>query len=233
MDLTAIAASGMQQDLLRMDSISQNIANALTPGYKRQTVTGIGFAQQVTAGLAAESVAVTSINPQPGTLRPTANPLDLAIDGAAYFEVATEQGSAYTRQGAFHTDVRGRLVTASGAAVMGSGGEILLNGAFAVDANGDVRQGDQVVARLKLVNFSNPEALQPIGGGVYVQGGARVAEEPLTSSVRSSFLENSNVNTAQEMVQLTATVRHFEAMQKILQGYDDSLEKTIRKLGEF
>ena len=132
--------------------------------------------------------------------------------------------------------MRGRLVSAAGWPVMGASGEIMLTGAYAIDPNGDVRQGDRVVARLKLVRFANPEAMVPLGGGTYGQGGARLAEQGaagLPASVRVGYQENSNVSSPQEMVRLTETVRHFESLQKIMQGYDESLEKTIRKLGEF
>ncbi|WP_255490795.1 flagellar hook-basal body protein [Duganella sp. CY15W] len=244
MDVTAIAASGMQQDLRRIDSISQNMANVLTPGYKRQVLMSKDFSQQVQQGLAAVtalpaagiapgSATQLSIDASAGTLRYTGNPQDLAIDGMAFFEIATPEGPAYTRQGSLHTDARGRLVTAAGAAVMGAGGDIVVKGPFAVDANGDVRQGERVLTRLKLVSFANPEALLPLGGGAYAQGGARVAELDVAPSVRSGYQENSNVNTSQEMVRLSDTMRHFEALQRVIQGYDDSLEKTIRKLGEF
>ncbi|OEZ54740.1 flagellar hook-basal body protein [Duganella sp. HH105] len=236
MDVMAIAANGMQHDLLRMETISQNMANVLTPGYKKQVLSGSSFSQQVAGGLAdaaAASPATLSIDAAPGTLRYTANPQDVAIEGTEFFEIAAPQGPAYTRQGGFHTDVRGRLVGQHGMPVMGVSGEIVLSGPYVIDSNGDVRQGDRVVARLKMVRFANPEALQPLGSGTYAQGAARLAEQGAAPSVRVGYQENSNVSSPQEMVRLTETVRHFEALQKIMQGYDDSLEKTIRKLGDF
>jgi flagellar basal body rod protein FlgG len=236
MDLMAIAASGMRQDLQRVETISQNMANVLTPGYKKQIVQGTTFAQQVDGGLARAPDAPAlslSIDPAPGTLRYTGNPQQVAIDGAEFFEIAGKNGPAYTREGSFHTDVRGRLVGEHGFPVMGTGGEIVLQGAYTIDANGDVRQGDRVAGRLKLVRFSNPEALVPQGGAMYAQGGALATESVNAPSLRIGYQENSNVSSPQEMVRLTEAVRHFEALQKIMQGYDDSLEKTIRKLGEF
>lgn len=241
MDVMAIAASGMQHDLQRMETISQNMANVLTPGYKKQIVTGTSFAGQVDSGLGqsaagAQPAVTLSIDPSAGTLRYTGNAQDIAIDGPDFFEIAGKDGPAYTRQGGFHTDVRGRLVSAAGWPVMGASGEIVLTGAYAIDPNGDVRQGDRVVARLKMVRFANPEAMLPLGGGTYGQGGASLAEQGaagLPASVRVGYQENSNVSSPQEMVRLTETVRHFESLQRIMQGYDDSLEKTIRKLGEF
>jgi flagellar basal body rod protein FlgG len=234
--LMAIAASGMQHDLDRMTAISQNMANARTPGYKRQIVVSPAFAQQVDEAMPQRAggsvLSAHSIDPSAATLRYTGSTQDIAIEGGEFFEVAGPQGLAYTRQSGFHTDARGRLVGEHGWPVMGSGGEIVLTGPYTIEANGDVRQGDQVVARLKLTRFDNPSTLTPLGGGLYRQGGATMAEVA-SARLRLGYQENSNVNSAQEMVRLTETVRHFEALQKIIQGYDDSLEKTIRKLGEF
>jgi flagellar basal body rod protein FlgG len=235
-DLMAIAASGMQHDLLRMESISQNMANALTPGYKKHIVVGAPFAQQIDAGLAQQCAGAQpalTIDPSAATFRYTGSAQDAAIEGGEFFEVASPHGAAFTRQSGFHTDARGRLVGAQGWPVIGSGGEIVLTGAYTVEANGDIRQGDQVVAKLKLTRFENPAALTPLGGGLYRQGEAVVADAVAPARIRLGYQENSNVNSSQEMVRLTETVRHFEALQKIIQGYDESLEKTIRKLGEF
>lgn len=238
MDIMAIAGTGMQADLQRLETISQNIANVLTPGYKKQIALNSVFAQQVGRALDAQAaialpVPALTIDPSAGTLRFTGNPQDVAIDGEEFFELATSDGPAYTRQGGFHTDVRGRLVSAQGAPVMGMSGEIVVNGPYTIETNGDVRQGERVVARLKMVRFSNPQALRPVGGGAYAQGAALPAESVTTPSLRIGYQENSNVSSPQEMVRLTETMRHFEALQKIMQGYDESLEKTIRKLGEF
>ncbi|PHV05357.1 flagellar hook-basal body protein [Janthinobacterium sp. BJB412] len=235
----AIAGGGMQHDLLRLETISQNLANVLTPGYKKQIVTGASFSLQFDGAVAQNATAGQvatgglSIDAAAGTLRYTGNPQDVAVNGAEFFELAGKDGPVFTRQGSFHVDARGRLVGAGDAAVMGWGGEIVPGGAYAIETNGDVRQGEHVVARLKMVRFANPEALAPLGGGVYAQGAARLAEAGPPASVRVGYQENSNVSSPQEMVRLTETVRHFEALQKIMQGYDESLEKTIRKLGEF
>jgi len=233
----AISASGMQHDLLRMETISQNLANVRTPGYKKQIAVGAPFAQQVDAAMAQpaneRAPVLLTIDPSAATLRYTGNVQDAAIEGSEFFEVAGPNGVAFTRQSGFHTDARGRLVGAQGWPVMGRGGEITLTGAYVIDANGDVRQGDQVVGRLNLTRFENPADLIPLGGGLYRQGAAKVVDGGASAKIRLGYEENSNVNSAQEMVRLTETVRHFESLQKIIQGYDDSLEKTIRKLGEF
>ncbi len=243
MDAATIAAIGMQNDQLRLEAISQNVANVLTPGYKKQIVTGASFAEQV-KGIVEQArtgqapmqgtMPSIAIDPRAGTLRVSSNPNDLAIDGDGYFEVATDHGPAYTRQATLRADVKGRLVGVQELPLMGVGGEMNVTSApMAVAPNGDIRQGDRTVGRLKLVRFANPEALLPIGNGMYVQGKAQLAKTGVDGSFRSGFQENSNVSSPEEMVRLTETVRHFEALQKIIQGQDEALEKTMRKLGDF
>ena len=101
MDVMAIAAGGMQQDLLRAETISQNLANVLTPGYKRQVLVATGFAEQVSNALASSATSTQTIDPAAGTLRYTGNAQDLAIDGGSFFEIAGPTGLAYTRKGSF------------------------------------------------------------------------------------------------------------------------------------
>lgn len=244
MDAMDIAAVGMQNDLQRMTSISQNLANVLTSGYKREvpvTKTFESYMQDASVqntdatGQAAASPNVPVIDPTPGALRATRNPLDVAIDGNGFFEVMTEQGSAYTRQGAFRTDAGGRLVTAQGLPVMGTSGEISLPAGLPVtiETNGDVHQGDRIVGQIKLVHFDNPQGLLSLGNGLFAQGSAQFSASATNGTMRSGYQESSNVNSSQEMVRMTETVRHFEAMQKIMQGYGDALDNSIKKLGEF
>jgi flagellar basal body rod protein FlgG len=243
MDSMIVAAAAMQNDQLRLESIAQNIANVLTPGYKKHTVTTSAFEVQMNAALAGRDARLTAvpgaparvaIDPAAGALRPTGSPQDVAIEGQSFFEVNTPSGPAYTRQGALKTDVQGRLVGAHGMPMMGEGGEISLTGeGFRIAANGDVVQGERVMGRLKRVLFEHAERLLPQGDGLYLQGAAVVTDQRGSDPLRPGFQESSNVSSPQEMVRLNETVRHFEALQRIVQGQDESLENAIRKLGDF
>jgi flagellar basal-body rod protein FlgF len=227
----AIASIGMQADLARMESISHNTANVLTSGFKRQITLSASFAAQVAQNAAPVRVMV---DPSSGPLRPTGNAHDVAIEGAAFLEVLTPAGLAYTKAGSLRADVQGRLVTLQDHPVMGANGELrLTSNRFTVAANGDVSQDGRVVGRIKLVQFARPEALAPLGNGIYQAGAAEIQDTKTQASLRVGFLEGSNVSSPQEMVRLTETVRHFESLQRIVQGYDETLEKSIRKLGEF
>lgn len=242
MDITAVAASAMQQDAARLQGIAQNLGNALTPGYKRQMTMGAGFAAHLRAagtppvqsGPALGAPARVLLDASAGTLRSTGNGADVAIDGEGFFELATPAGPLYTRRGALRLDASGRLVGPQDRPVMGSAGEIVLNGdPFTILPNGDIVQGGAAVARLRVVRFQQPGLLEPAGAGSYAQGGAVLDETQSAPRLRIGYEENSNVDSAREMVGMTETMRHFEAMQKIVQGYDELLEKSIRKLGEF
>ena len=222
----------MQRDLLKMQGISQNVANVLTPGYKRQIVVQSGFSTQVDRAIATQ--AVHAIDVRPGTLRFTGIQTDVAIEGDAYFEVATPDGTRFTRQGALRVDSSGRLVGSHNFPILGVSGELVLSGGqFVVDPLGQVSQSGRVVGQLKLVHFRQPERLEPVGSGLYAQGGATLDAAAAGARIRAGYLENSNVDSAREMVSLTETVRHYEALHRIAQGYDEALGTAIRKLGEF
>ncbi|CUI02859.1 flagellar hook-basal body protein [Massilia antarctica] len=239
MDALTIAGIAMQNDMQRMDSISQNLANVMTPGYKRSIPVSRAFADLMggaASGAAAlhESTAAQMLDTSAGTLRATSNPMDIAIEGNGYFEVATEQGTAYSRQGTLQVDPRGRLCNGDGRALIGLGGEIVIApGPFSVEADGKVKQNGQTVGQLKVVQFSNPQGLLPMGNGLLAQGDATVSDHNVAARVRTGFLENSNVSSPQEMIRLTETLRHFETMIKVAQGYEDVFQKTVSKLGEF
>lgn len=236
--ILSIVLGSMHADLARVDRSGMNIANAHTPGYKREVAAG-GFSSHVQA---ASLAAHTDL--RPGTLKATGQDLDLAIVGTAWFEVATPEGAAYTRQGNFRLDGRGRLVTQQGHPVMGAAGEIqLLHGAPLVDETGRVFEGASAggsampmsaapVAQIRLVQFEPGAGSLRLGDGLFhfAQAGVPAAEGSV--QVLRGHLENSNVSHLHEMVRLLEAVRHFETMQKVAVGYDEMLGTSIRRLGE-
>ena len=243
-DAVTIASISMQNDLQRMNGIAQNLANANTAGYKRQITASRPFAAFLQDGNELEGSNFgnigeigrpSNLDMRVGTLRPTGNNFDVAVEGDGFFEVDTGADPAYARQGTMRVDGRGRLVTQQGLPLVGLDGDVRPNGGvLAIDPQGEVRQGERSLGQIKLVRFANPGRMLTLGNGLYAQGGAVLAEQSLKpGALRSGFLENSNVESAQEMVRLTETVRHFEAMQKIMQGYGELFDKTLRKLGEF
>jgi flagellar basal-body rod protein FlgG len=265
-EVLAITLQAMHHDMQRLDRIGGNLANALTPGYKREVVSSQSLpasptmfamavdqlsGQTVNVKGSTETFAPLSIqvDSRAGTLKSTGQSLDLALAGPGYFEISTDKGPAYTRQGNFQIDAQGRLVTAQGFPVMGKSGEIYLSsGSPAISLSGVITESlgasttssgflpngspPQPVAQIKVVQFEDGKSLQRMGNGL-VSGSDNVSllkDEDV--QMRQGYLENSNVNSLHEMVQMIQTMRHFESMQKAATGYDDMTSLAIRKLGD-
>lgn len=248
-EILAVGLQAMQADAARLEHVAMNLANVLTPGYRRhvalQAPIAASFgAQMANAAAAAPDPSAAAVAPvrlqldlRAGTLRQTGRALDLALAGPGYFEVRTADGVAYTRNGSLRIDAAGRLVTQQGLPVLGEGGEVRLpaddpvvTATGAVLASG-ASQGAPL-AQLRLVEFDPAVGLQPAGDGLFTPEAGALARTAGHAQVRQGWLENANVAPAAEMIQLVRTLRHFEAMQKVMQGHDELLGTAIRKLGE-
>lgn len=240
-DAIAIAARSMADDIARLAAISHNLANAATPGFKADIAVSRPFAEFIQAAMTGGSVSLATTLPElqawtnhrAGPMQYTGHALDLAIEGDGFFELEDESGPVYTRQGAFQLDGNGRIVDAAGRAVQGSGGEMRIDSAAPrIDAAGRVFDGEKPVGSLRIVRFEQPQALAKLGDGLYAAN-AQAAQPVAEPRLRQGFVEASNVVAANEMVRLIETMRHFESNQKVIQGYDEMLERAIRTLGEF
>ena len=254
-----VSLQSLQNDSTAMDRISANLSNMTTPGYRREMAlqAPVLSADGLPGGVSAFATAIDSQRQQMqaagasapaspllagalhfdtrhGTLKTTDGTLDVALMGNGYFEVETDQGPAYTRNGQFHVDARGTLVTAQGQPLAGRGGQITLApGPVTIDATGTVTQNARSVGQLKVMDLAGAGSLQHIAGGLYT--GASPAQ-PLADAdiqVRQGALENSNVDHMTEMVQMVQVMRHFEAMTHVVQSYDDMVGTAITKLGSF
>lgn len=239
-DGAAIAAASMSGDIQRINIISHNLANALTPAYKRMWPVSTEFntlmAPEGHSASAALSEAMeTSSDFRAAPSRHTGNPLDLAIDGDAFFELNDASGATtFTRQGSLALDAGGRLIAPGGAAVAGVSGEIRLESAEVnIDRTGRILDKDTVVGLIKLVRFDDASKLVSVGLGRYAQGGAVLEPAGEGASLRQGHVEASNVVPADEMVRMIETMRHFEGGQKVIQWYDDMLEQALSRLGQY
>lgn len=241
MDTIAMIESGMQADVQRMQVISQNLANLSTAGFKKEIAVTRAF-QDYLPGAAASSAqttgatrpAVTTVTDHSvGALKFSGNPLDVAVEGDGYLVLETQMGQAYTRQGALRLDADGRLVTSGGLAVLGSSGEIRLNGSTPrIDQAGNVYDGNQLVDRLRVVQVAEPAVLSRVGAGLFVSDAPNAVQDATSYRVRQGYTEAANVVSMSEMIRMIETVRHFEASQKLARGYDDMLDRAINLLGE-
>jgi flagellar basal-body rod protein FlgF len=233
----------MAGDVARLTTISQNLANAATAGFKKEIVVTRPFIDYLgrnanaapSANFPAGAPRTESVTDhRAGMIKFTGNPLDIAIEDGGFFEVMTEQGPAYTRQGTFLLDVRGRLTTDAGLPVMGVSGELILTTSQPrIDAAGKIFDGENQLGQIKLVKFEDPRSLEPVGGGLYLAGPGSTTRSDGYDRMRQGHTEASNVNSMTEMVKMIETMRHFESSQRVIQAYDGMLDKTIRTLGEF
>jgi flagellar basal-body rod protein FlgG len=232
-EILNITLHSLQNDMRRLEIINMNLANTQTIGYQREIALTSPFSDL----LQTESTTTSVRDTHSGALKASGQSLDVALMGAGYFEVATAHGLAYTRDGNFHLDAHGRLVSAAGDAVMGIEGEIVLDSERVnINAAGQIRAVDNPsgppLARLKIVDFETPSRLQSLGGGLLSAGSSSAAAISASPNLQQGSLENANVNSMQEMLQLMHTMRHAEAMQKLAQGYDDMLGNAIRQLAK-
>ena len=254
-----VSLKALQNDSAAMDRIGANLANLPTPGYRREMALqapilgsdGLSGApafagaidrqrrqvQAVAGGAIADVTPPASVirfDTRHGTLKTTDAPLDVALLGNGFFEIETEHGPAYTRNGQFHIDARGTLVTGQGQVVSGRGGPIVLTpGPVTIDAAGQVIQNGRPVGQLKVVDVEAPDSLQHLGGSLYTATTPARVMADADVQVRQGALENSNVDHMTEMVQMVQTMRHFETMTRVLQSYDDMVGTAITKLGSF
>ncbi|MBO9688449.1 flagellar basal-body rod protein FlgG [Roseateles chitosanitabidus] len=249
------AKTGMEAQQTQLDVISHNLANVSTNGYKKshavfedlmyQTLRqpGANNTEQTTlptgmqVGLGARAVATSRSHSQ-GSLTQTSNYLDMAIKGNGFFQIQMPDGTtAYTRDGSFQLDPNGQIVTNNGNTVL-PGIIVPANAtALTVGADGTVsvttagNTAPTTLGQLQLANFINPPGLESLGGNLYsetVASGTPQTGAPGTNSlgaVQQGFVETSNVNVVEELVQMIQTQRAYEMNSKAIQTTDQMLQK--------
>jgi flagellar basal-body rod protein FlgG len=250
-----IAKTGLEAQQTQMDVISNNLANVSTNGFKRsravfedllyQTLRqpGAQSSQQtqlpsgLQLGTGVRTAATEKIFTQ-GNLQQTGNSLDVAIQGKGFFQVLMPDGStAYTRDGSFQVDSQGQMVTASGFTVQPSvvipadalSVTIARDGTISVQQPGSAAAVQ--VGSMQLVSFINPAGLQSQGENLFSEtaaSGTPSANTPGTSglgSLNQGFVETSNVNVAEELVNMIQTQRAYEINSKAISTSDQMLQR--------
>lgn len=253
------AWTGMVNEQKRLDVISNNMANSNTIGYKKQNVTSQSFDDELTVRINDNNRDTTSKYPigymnlgvrigetyhdfSQGSLRETCNTYDLALGGDGFFTIQTtnKQGETtikYTRDGSFTVNTEGYLVTKDGDYVLDTNGErIQIPGAqtaktVVFDQSGNVFVDDQQVATLGIASFENPQALLLYGENLYDATDA-AGLQPSTATVHQGYLEMSNTNVIEEMVDMITITRAYEAGQKMVQTVDTTLQKAVNEIGK-
>ncbi len=246
-------ATGLNASQTMMNTIADNLANVNTTGYKSETPefqtllyqNGIQPGANSTGQTVYPSgleigtgVRVASIKDTltQGTLISTGNPLDLAINGSGYFQVLMPNGqTAYTRDGSFQLNSSGQLVTSSGYQVLpnitipsnATSVTIGTDGTVSVTLPGSSNASQ--VGQLQLASFVNPQGLQPLGGNLFASttsSGTAVNGAPQSNglgSVNQSYLEASNVNVVQAMVNMISAERAYQLGTQAASAIDNQL----------
>lgn len=177
----------------------------------------------------------------PGSIVQTGNPLDLAIQGEGFFQVQTDSGQiAYTRDGTWKRDANGTIVTSDGLPLQpamiipGDTTEVVigLNGTVSVRQAGS--QNLNQIGQIQMVRFANPAGLESVGRNLYVETpasgnpvqGVAGQGEFAKSTITQGYLENSNVQIVEELINLITAQRAFEANSKVIKASDEILQAT-------
>lgn len=233
------AATGMLPQIKKQEAIANNLANAASAGFKRDRVFVEQLSKAQTTGVpkAADwqipQRIGLAIDFGSGSMDRTGSPYDLAIAGDGFFVVETPSGEMFTRNGHFTVSPEGVLTTAEGHPVLAEKGEIRLPaGTLEVSPSGVVSVEGQTVDTLRIARFADTGTLVRTGPSLFAPGTIAVPpEEDKTSSIRQGFLESSNVNVIQEMVEMIATFRLFEADQRAIRAQDELLARVVNDLG--
>jgi flagellar basal-body rod protein FlgG len=250
-----IAKTGLDAQQLHIDVISNNLANVGTNGFKRaravfedllyQTMRQPGAQSsqqtQIPAGLqigtGVRPISTERIFTQ-GNLQQTGNPLDIAVQGAGFFQIQMPDGTTtYTRDGSFHTDANGQLVTSSGFALQpaitipANARSITIARDGIVSVVAGTSSTPTQVGTLQLANFINPAGLQSQGENLYAEttaSGSPSVNQPGSNGLgllSSGYVETSNVNVVEELVNMIQTQRAYEINSKAIQTSDQMLQK--------
>ncbi|MGN0369632.1 MAG: flagellar basal-body rod protein FlgF [Butyrivibrio sp.] len=245
------AATGMVNQMGRMDVITNNLANSDTTAYKKEGATSQSFDSVYTIkindssvhylhqGIGKMSLGVkvgeTYTDYSDGNFKETGNTYDLALGGKGFFAIsyADRNGNEsvrYTRDGNFTVNSDGILMTRDGDFVLGQDNGLIFipeGKSISIDETGRITADGEEVATLQLVDFENYDYLEKFGENMYIaiNGATNV---PASCKVYQGYLEMSNVNVVSEMVEMISISRDYESNQKVIQAIDGTLEKSVQ-----
>ncbi len=250
-----IAKTGMEAQQTQLTTISNNLANVSTNGYKKSHAVfedlmyqnlrqvGANNTEQATlptglqVGLGTRAVA-TSRSFTQGNLQQSDNPMDLAVSGNGFFQIQMPDGTtAYTRDGSFQVSATGQLVTNNGyplqpgITVPANATSVTVGADGTVSASVPGQALPQALGQVTLAGFVNPAGLEPRGQNLFAEtaaSGAPALDAPGANglgTLRQGFVETSNVNVVEELVAMIQTQRAYELNSKAIQTSDQMLQK--------
>lgn len=248
------ATTGLIGQQLNLDVVANNLANVNTTGFKKgradfqellyQTLqvagaeTPLGTQQPtgIQVGLGVKTMSTQRLFTQ-GSLQSTGNPLDMAIEGDGFFQVVRENGEiAYTRSGVFQRDSLGNIVTSAGlplepaVTIPEDTVQITISSSGVISVLAGGAATPTQVGQVQLARFANPTGLTSLGGNLLAPTAA--SGEPVVGtpgdgafgSVSQEFIEGSNVNIAEELVNMIVGQRAYEINSKAVQAADEMLQ---------
>ena len=239
-----IAAGAMMAQRKRMDVLTNNLANLETPGFKKDYTVTRSFNDVLISRLNDSNSRWDNqpVGPlsygvhldevvtrfQQGNVQQTTRSADMALEGDGFFVVETPKGLRYTRAGNFQVNSNGYLCTSEGYFVRGTAGRVRVGGQdFSVDNAGNI-VSPAGASRLQIVSFADNKLLSKEGSNLYA---GPAATKQSTAQVLQNSLELSNVDMAQETVDMIEVQRNYETNQRIINMFNNSLQKTVNDVG--
>ena len=223
-----------------MDVIANNLANASTPGFKRESAKFEEYVMRLQPGEGQSGLQNISFVKDAGIMRDTSQgslektgaAFDVAIAGNGYFAVQTPAGMRYTRDGHFSLDAAGQIVTSGGHVVQGDGGAITItpdDGDIQIAPDGTVSGKTGQLARIRVVEFADDRALVKEGANLYSTDQA--ANTVAVPALRQGMLESSNVNSIAQITRMLEVTRAYESMAKMMDNAADLSRRSIERMG--
>jgi flagellar basal-body rod protein FlgF len=231
------AFTGLVARLEALDVIANNLANVNTTGFRGQRE----FYSAVSANMAG--IPMTPLNRaindfgvlggsqvdfRQGSLQSTGNNFDLAISGPGFFAVQTLHGVRYTRNGSFHLDTAGEIVTQDDEPVLGPNGPIVLppgGGEVTIASDGTVAVDSAIAGQVRITEFAPAVTLVPEGNSNFVAPDG-TALPATNSTINEGMLESANLNPIQQTVTMMALQRHSELLERTLSVFQNDFDKT-------
>ena len=221
----------------RLDTISANIANASTTGYRADSVSFSSLVSTPRSGAVAfVSQGETTVDRRAGALTQTGNALDVAVEGDAWLALQTPAGVAYTRDGRLSMSVTGQLMSATGYPVLDAGKAAVQidpnGGTPAIARDGMISQGSAKLTAIGLFRIPQDQTLTRFGDSAFL---SPTDPEPVLDfhsiNLAQGYLEQSNVNSTTEMMNLITVSRAFQGAATLIDDTERKLDDAIRTLG--
>lgn len=235
-DLQVVVSAqiAMQQ---RMETVAHNVANINTAGFRAE---GIKFetvlSSQTGGSLDLASTGETYITRRSGPIAQTGNPLDVAIDGEGWFAFQTPEGRVYSRDGRFHLDDAGQLLTVNDYAVLDPGGAPIVvdpaGGPLTISEGGLISQDGGEIGGVGVFLIPEDAALRRYdNAAVVTDADVGPVVDSTASAVRQGYVEGSNVNPVLEITRMIDVSRAYDSAVAAMDNSDDVVKSTIQALG--